>query len=187
MLSRRASGFTLPELIVVIAIIVTVSSIVYPTIISARRSASEVRCISNLRQLYVALELYRENWQGSAVGTPSQMGLPPAWWRLAEFSPQKLTCAGLDPTNCDGNAGYYAFFPPALPELYTESQHLAWSTYVQRFQSESVLFVDANHAYACPVTEYSTGRAIGVRLNGSAKLRVRFGDPLNPTRSWWHD
>lgn len=190
MSTNRRDGFSVTELLVVITIVVTLAAICYPTLAQARRAAGETRCISNLKQLFVAIELYREKWDGIPVGTPSQMGLPPGWWLLkSELGLDNFRCSGLSPTTCDPvhGSGFVAMFPPGVPGFHQEWADLDWKEYVMKYGDSAVLFFDLNHPLACPVTDYSTGRAIGLRLNGAVKFRTRFGDPSHPSRHWWHD
>ncbi len=61
---RPAGGFTLIELLVVIAIIAILAAILFPVFAKARERARATSCLSNLKQLGVALETYLSNWDG---------------------------------------------------------------------------------------------------------------------------
>lgn len=61
MLPRRA-GFTLIELLVVIALIALLAAILFPVFAQAREKARQTTCLSNAKQMGLALALYRQDY-----------------------------------------------------------------------------------------------------------------------------
>jgi prepilin-type N-terminal cleavage/methylation domain-containing protein len=60
---RTQSGFTLIELLVVIAIIAILAAILFPVFARARESARRANCLSNLKQLGTAFQMYAQDWE----------------------------------------------------------------------------------------------------------------------------
>src|SRR5256885_1266838 len=58
--SRRA--FTLIELLVVIAIIAILAAILFPVFAQAREKARGISCVSNMKQLGTALQMYLQDF-----------------------------------------------------------------------------------------------------------------------------
>src|SRR5438552_2983287 len=56
--SQRHAGFTLTEMLVVIAVIALLIALLLPALNRARDSANTTRCLSNLRQLASAVNIY---------------------------------------------------------------------------------------------------------------------------------
>ena len=56
--SRPQRGFTVTELVVVIAIIVVLAAILFPVFANVRRNARKVQCLANLHMIGVAMGMY---------------------------------------------------------------------------------------------------------------------------------
>src|SRR5439155_3101953 len=68
---NRRIGFTLIELLVVIAIIAILAAILFPVFAQARASARKTACLSNMKQLGLALAQYAVDYEGFMP--PSQL------------------------------------------------------------------------------------------------------------------
>lgn len=61
---KRACGFTIIEILVVLAVIGILAGLLFPVLLATKESARSARCQSNLKQLYFAFELYVSDWEG---------------------------------------------------------------------------------------------------------------------------
>jgi prepilin-type N-terminal cleavage/methylation domain-containing protein/prepilin-type processing-associated H-X9-DG protein len=73
----RPRGFTLIEMLVVIAIIAILAAILFPVYARVRDSARRIRCMSNVKQIATATIMYTADWGLYPwQGSPSQPRVP---------------------------------------------------------------------------------------------------------------
>lgn len=60
---KKASGFTLIELMIVVAIIAIIAAIAIPSLLNARKAGNEASAISSMRTISTVNEQYRTRYQ----------------------------------------------------------------------------------------------------------------------------
>src|ERR1051326_4821999 len=76
---RQHDGFTLIELLVVIAIIAILAAILFPVFAQAREKARATTCLSNGKQMGLAMMMYSQDYDES-YPQGYYAGPPEAWW-----------------------------------------------------------------------------------------------------------
>lgn len=83
---NKKNGFTLIELLVVIAIIAILAAILFPVFAKARDKARQATCLSNLKQLGLAVTQYTQDWDEIMPAEGVRWGAPwgDAWlpWQV---------------------------------------------------------------------------------------------------------
>src|SRR5512137_1095352 len=63
---RQKKGFTLIELLVVIAIIAILAAMLFPVFARARESARKIQCLSNVKNIAIAFQMYLSDYDRMA-------------------------------------------------------------------------------------------------------------------------
>src|SRR5688572_25464740 len=136
---RRA--FTLVELLVVIGIIAVLVGILLPVLANARKSAMDMQCQSNIRQLCSAMIMYANEFKGRYPPNIGTGGANVQWWydadRIGRYLPKTKQFGTTSiygtvficPRDEEGGRSYamnyYASSAPVTPQLAT----MDWAQY----------------------------------------------------------
>lgn len=173
---NRSRAFTLVEFLVVLTIIAVIVALVFPVFQSAKRSAKVARTMSASHQLWLALSLYRSDWDGEGkIGTASEMGLPP-------FGPQirNVATPELWLQTCSPNQGF-TYWPT------NDGGPDSWQEYVT-IAGEGVPIVSTT---SCTPSEWDVDNqfhpklGIAATIGGTVIKRNRAGS--TGRLAWWTD
>jgi prepilin-type processing-associated H-X9-DG protein/prepilin-type N-terminal cleavage/methylation domain-containing protein len=110
---RTARAFTLVELLVVIGIIALLISILMPALNNARTQARTTQCLSNLRQVTIAFQMYVNNNKGKTVGYSTSVkmakdGTPENGFWMHEMRPYNgdISIVGVCPEATEPSFGW---------------------------------------------------------------------------------
>lgn len=83
--SSQRPGFTLIELLVVIAIIAILAAILFPVFAQARAAARKAACMSNMKQIGLAMMSYQTDYEGYFPGSQISVGSSTISWPTLLF------------------------------------------------------------------------------------------------------
>jgi type II secretory pathway pseudopilin PulG len=125
-ISRRHSGFSLLELVIALGIIFLLYAIIAPVMFTARLRAGETACSSNLHQIHLALQMYKQDYgeyphfRPPDQMTPAYITSPSLYICPLEY--RKLSA--VDPSDPGAQAKYpTSYFWPCIP---TEDRDTAY-------------------------------------------------------------
>lgn len=144
------SGFTLIELLVVIAIISILAAIMFPVFSSVREKGRQSQCLSNLRQLGIAMQCYLDDYEKyPGAGAASSTG---GDWVPGNALPIDLGSGALYPyVRTDGVFVCLSDSDRTTAGLsYRMNEQIAWEPDCSPAKpSETVLLIEAPVVDAC--------------------------------------
>ncbi|MCS7278312.1 MAG: type II secretion system GspH family protein [Aquificaceae bacterium] len=194
----RKKGLTLMELLVVIGIIAVLAGILYVALAPVRGKARLTHCINNFRQIHLALESYRQDWDGVDADTATtfaDLGLPPQIyimegsfpfykekylvgtkeiWKCPSFWSSPLAIKHVGPDYVYVPLAYFKYLATKDPEFKGDA--LAIEQAFRKRRGELPLVTDDYH----DPDYYENGglQMIILRLNG--KIEVKMVQPKPP-------
>jgi len=152
--SRRGSGFTLIELMIVVAIIGILAAVAIPAFLKYVRRSKTIEAVMNVRKLYESAMAYYMTDHSSSDGGILAHQFPP---RTHQWFPMLGTCCASVGDKCPANPAVWRAMPQAL----------VWSAL--NFS------VDDPHYYSYAL-EDNVGGPVGVSAVGAVYIAEASGD-----------
>jgi prepilin-type N-terminal cleavage/methylation domain-containing protein len=185
------SGFSLVELLIVMAIILLLVGLLVPVLLRARGGAKQSSCTSQLRQIGIGISIYRED----AGGEPRSCGLDFLVDNLIVRDVQLLKC----PADADGGLmsshyrceripisreqSYYTPFAPQL-HVYSELQKVDDNPGIAACRCHGTRSNDLNGDFCYRIPFVVSGTVLRLRNDTSVVVRYCSGENPDGTRTW---
>lgn len=142
-------GLTLMELLIVIGIVVVLAGIFWMALSPFRERSRQAQCMSNLKQIWIALQTYRDDYNGiDPDGSPREyweLGLPPVIFLLLTtgyIKDAKVTRCPNDPFNA-----LFSYWGGWWSEITHEYSRIKFSNWVAKQGMSFPVILDGYHDY----------------------------------------
>jgi prepilin-type N-terminal cleavage/methylation domain-containing protein/prepilin-type processing-associated H-X9-DG protein len=182
---RMRRGFTLIELLVVIAIIAILAAILFPVFAKAREKARQTSCLSNVKELCLAMLMYAQDWDERLTRCREGWGDPwvqpypmtscwPWWMEIMPYikNTQILNCPSY------ARQGRYVDEIGGLGyglNLWIAQQNPGISMGQIAKPAETALLMDINGDLVCWLPSFPDTNPGGLPCNGNAPTRHNEG------------
>ena len=205
---RRFTGFTLVELLIVIAVLAIMLALLVSAVRTAKEKGRRVMCMSNLRQLGVGMHMYADSNNSVLPDYPDGAGSPDAvtgrfrdaapgygMSRSIFYCPSRfdvvngMTAYGLDLWDTGGGEAYPSYMN-VMNVDWSGNKPGNYDNIIENLPSEKtgdlVLFGDIT-LWHRPSDTYVVNHARPIGTDGGRYVRVRSPDGANLLRPDGHD
>ncbi len=146
-MAKTRLAFTLPELLVVLAIIAILASVLFPVFRYAKNAAYRATCLSNYKQLHTATSLYVSDWDDRMMPVNHQPSAPANSSNDRTWVQLTLPYAKMFGIyTCPSDYGQ-----KAAAETTFDQDLIAGDTYSKYYSASQRVNAGYNYAYLAPV------------------------------------
>jgi prepilin-type processing-associated H-X9-DG protein len=183
---RREDGFTIIELLTVLAVMIVLLAIIIPTVVNVRVSAKIATSTSNLRQIGVAIQLYIQDNNGKLPVANDTSDGNKLWidqlWPYSNPNEERIPFTGNASADILKHTIYYT---PMVEQNVSNSRAFGFNGYIKRNENDRFTnFEDtANLALVGDTARSSALTVIQINFRNRGNANILFADSRVELRS----